>query len=445
MSRVRVAFVGMFSVALSTAVFAQDENPAVVVPPPTEGGVYKAAVQRFFDLGGGGQALDSVRAGIGDALEYSSLFKVLPQGAYLASDSSARLDGSPPLVCSDWRQIGADALVEGELSQSGKEATVEFRLWDVSRCTKLLRKRYTGPPSDLPRIARRIADEIVGAFTGKPGVASTEIAFISNRTGAPEVFVMGADGSDVRQATHNKSINNFPGWSPDGNTILYTSYREAHRPALYVLTRGTQSPGRVFRNLVPGAQQFRGVFDPSGGKVAVVISVEGNSDIWLVNRDGTGGRRLTNERSLEVSPSFSPDGRRMVFVSDRVGSPQLYIMDLDSGNVRRLTFNGGYNTAPAWSPDGKWIAYESRVGGGFDLWLIDPEGTANSPLVENPRNDVSATWSPDSRKIAFSSDRRGRPSIYVVDAPTGANLRQLTREGSSNTSPAWGPYVRELR
>ena len=135
----------------------------------------------------------------------------------------------------------------------------------------------------------------------------------------------------------------------------------------------------------------------------------------------------------------------MAFVSDRVGAPQIYIMDLDSGNVRRLTFNGGYNTAPAWSPDGKWIAYESRVGGGFDLWLIDPEGTTNLPLVENPRNDVSATWSPDGRKIAFSSDRRGRPSIYVVDAPTGANLRQLTHEGSSNTSPAWGPYVRELR
>jgi TolB protein len=441
----RGAVLGLLFVALSSAAFAQEENPAIVVPPPTEGGVYKAAVQRFFDLGGSGEALDSVRAGIGDGLEYSSLFKVLSPQAYLSSDTSARLDGSPPLVCPDWRQIGADALVEGELSQSGKEATVEFRVWDVARCTKLLRKRYTGPPSDLPRIARRIADEIVGAFTGKPGVASTEIAFVSNRTGAPEVFIMNADGSDVRQGTHNRSINNFPGWSPDGNTIVYTSYREARRPFLFVLTRGTQSPGRVFRNLVPGAQQFRGVFDPSGAKLAVVISVDGNSDIWLVNRDGTGARRLTNERSLEVSPSFSPDGRRMAFVSDRSGSPQVYIMDLDGGSVRRLTYNGGYNTAPAWSPDGRWIAYESRVGGGFDLWLIDPEGATNHPLVENPRNDVSATWSPDSRKIAFSSDRRGRPSIYVVDAPTGTNLRQLTREGSSDTSPAWGPYVRELR
>jgi TolB protein len=429
---------------LARAVFAQDENPAVVVPPPTEGGVYKAAVQRFFDLGGGAAALDAMRAGIGDALQFSNLFKVLPPGAYLASDSSARLDGSPPLACPDWRQIGADALVEGELGQSGKEATVEFRVWDVARCTKLMRKRYTGPPSDLPRIAKRIGDEIVGAFTGKPGVASTEIAFVSTRSGASELFLMDADGSNQRQATHNKSINNFPDWSPDGNTILYTSYREAHRPALYVLTRGTQSPGRVFRGLVPGAQQFRGVFDPSGGKVAVVISVDGNSDIWLVNRDGTGGRPLTKERSLEVSPTFSPDGRRMAFVSDRVGSPQIYIMDLGSGEAKRLTYNGGYNTAPAWSPDGKWIAYESRVGGGFNLWLIDPEGTSNAPLVEGPRNDVSASWSPDSRKIAFSSDRRGRPSIFVVDAPTGANLRQLTRDGSC-TSPAWGPYVRELR
>ncbi len=439
----RLALWTLLAAALPRVVFAQDENPTIVVPPPS-GGVYKAAVQRFYDGGGAADRTASLRTGIGDALEFSSLFTVLDPNAFLASDVSARLDGGPPLVCPDWGQIGADALVEGELAFRGDRVTVEFRAWDVARCQKVVRKRYEGPASDLPGIAKRIADDVVGAFTGTRGVAATEIAFASNRTGNAEIFVMDADGSDVRQVTHNKSINNFPAWSPDGNTIVYTSYREGRRPGLFVLTRGTQSPGRIFRSLVPGSQHFRGVFDPTGGKVAVVVSADGNSDLYLVSRDGRASQRLTTDRSLEVSPSFSPDGRRLAFVSDRAGAPQIYVMDVDGGNVRRLTYQGSYNTAPAWSPDGRWIAYESRVGGQFDIWLIDPEGTTNVPLVEHPRNDVSAAWSPDSRKVAFSSDRRGRSEIYAIDVG-GGKERQLTQDGRSNTAPAWGPFPRELR
>jgi TolB protein len=439
----RLALWALVAAGLPFAALAQEENPTVVVPPPS-GGVYKAAVQRFYDGGGAGESATSLRSGIGEALEFSDLFSVLDANAFLASDVSARLDGSAPVVCADWGQIGADTLVEGEIARRGERVAVEFRAWDVARCQKVGRKRYEGPSSDLPRIAKRIADDVVGAFTGTRGVAATEIAFASNRSGNVEIFAMDADGSDVRQATHNKSINNFPAWSPDGNTIVYTSYREGKRPALFVLTRGTQSPGRIFRSLVPGSQHFRGVFDPTGSKLAVVVSADGNSEIYLVSRDGKTSRRLTTDRSLEVSPTFSPDGRQLAFVSDRAGAPQVYLMDVDGGNVRRLTYQGGYNTSPAWSPDGRWIAYESRVGGQFDIWLIDPEGTTNVPLVENPRNDVSAAWSPDSRKVAFSSDRRGRSDIYAIGVG-GGKERQLTRDGRSNSAPAWGPFPRELR
>jgi TolB protein len=433
---------GCLLAALAGDAHAQ-EGPSVVVTPGGEK-AYKIAVQRFAEPSGGSGGSELARAlreEIVASLEFSSLFKAIDPAAFLGGEVSAPLEGGPPLVCTDWTQIGADALAEGELSADRAKVSAEFRVWDAQRCQKLARKRYKGDVKDLRRIGKRIADDIVEAFTGRAGVAATELAFISTRTGTPEVWIAEPDGANLRRATTNKSVNNFPNWAPDGNTILYTSYRSGDLPGLFLLVRGGTSPGKILKGLAGGAQQYRGVFDPSGSNIAVVVSMEGGSEIFRVRRDGGGSQRLTNNRSIDVAPSWSPDGRQIAFVSDRGGAPQIFLMDSDGSNQRRLTFNGGYNTAPAWSPDGRWIVYESRVGGQFDLWLIDPEGQTNYPLVEHGRNDQGPAWSPDSRKIAFSSNRRGRYDLYVMDVD-GGNLRRVTEDGGENSSVAWGPYPR---
>jgi TolB protein len=426
--------------ALPAAAAWAQENPTVVVTDPGAK-AYKAAVQQFAS--DDSALAQRFRDEIGKGLEFSSLFTVLSPEAFLASDVTPAL--GQPITCPDWGQIGADALVAGKLGREASGAlVVEFEGWDISRCQKLVAKRYSGGGQDDKRLARRVADEIVGAFTGKPGVSSTEVAFISNRGGAKELFVMDVDGSNARQVTRNKTINEFPSWGPDGDTILYTSYREDRQPGLYVLRRGARSPGRIFKNLRPGSAQYRGVIDPTGGKVAVVMSVAGATKIFTVDRDGRNLRQLTTGKSLEVSPSWSPDGRRIAFVSDRAGGPQVYVMNSDGSNQTRLTFQGGYNTGASWSPDGKWIAYESRVGGQYDIWLVDPEGASSVPLIQHPASDQSATWSPDSRKLIFSSKRRGRADLYVADIDGGA-ARRITEGEGDNTSPAWGPYRSELR
>ncbi len=417
------------------------ENPTVVIEG-AGGSAYKAAVQRF---GSDDAALaQRFREEIGKGLEFSSLFSVLSPEAFLASDVTRGL--GEPVVCPDWRQIGTDVLVAGMLRrEAGGGLGVDFEAWDTSRCQKLVAKHYSGGAKDEKRLARRVADEVVGALTGKPGVSSTEAAFISNRDGAKELYLMDVDGSNVRQVTRNKTINEFPSWGPDGETLLYTSYRENRMPGLFVLSRGGgHSPGRVFKNLRAGASQYRGVIDPTGQKVAVVMSIDGSTKIFSVDRDGRNPRQLTDGKSLEVSPAWSPDGSRIAFVSDRSGGPQVYVMNADGSSLKRLTFQGSYNTGASWSPDGKWIAYESRVGGQFDIWLVDPDGNTNVPLVEHPASDESATWSPDSRKIMFSSKRRGRADLYVVDIQ-GGTPRRITQGEGDATSPAWGPYRPELR
>jgi TolB protein len=291
------------------------------------------------------------------------------------------------------------------------------------------------------RLARSVADEIVSAFTGTPGCAATEIALVSDRSGQREIYVMDADGDNVRAATRSPSIKSFPSWLPNADGILYTSYTSDGLAGLYLTSRGRVRAGRLFPSLLPGFSKFRGAFDPRGDYLAIVASNAGMSDIYTVHRSSGALKQLTKTAAIEVSPTWSPNGEQLAFVSDRSGSPQIYTMNRDGSAMKRISYDGHYNTAPAWSPDGKWIAYETRVEGQFDIWLVDPTGTTSIPLITHRRSDESPSWSPDGRKLAFSSTRRGKADIYLVDK-NGENLQRLTRDQGDNLSPAWGPFPR---
>jgi TolB protein len=421
------------------------DRPGIVINPGRSDKLYRAAIQQFAPKGGGrsAQLAGAVHQAVGQGLDFSGLFSRIDERAFLESTKSPLLDGAPTPNCPNWRQIEADALVQGEVEATPQGVRANFRLFDVSRgCIALVRgKSFTGRGEDARRVGKAIADEIVGAFTGVRGVSDTELAFVSNRGGAKEIWVMDADGANPRAATRNRSLSSFPDWDPAGNSVVYTSYRYRNRPSLFLVARGPNSPGRILAGLNGGKPIYRGVFDRSGRRLAIVMSANGNTELYSVERGGGALRRLTNNRSIDVSPTWSPDGNRIAFVSDRTGAPQIYVMNSDGSNQRRLTFQGGYNTAPAWSPDGKWIAYETQVGGQFDIWRIDPEGQSSGPLVTHSRTDEHPTWSPDSRKIAFQSTRRGRADIYVLDVDGGQEPRRLS-EGGENTNPAWGPYRR---
>jgi TolB protein len=429
-------FAWVLAAALPAA--AQNRPPVVVTDPNAR--TFKAAIQRFSDHQAVPDAdrLTRLRERIGVALELSKVFDVIDPNAYLGPDVTVALEGVPPPICPDWSQIGSDALVEGMVVTEPRGLAVQFRIWDVVRCRRLKLKRYFGKPSDVDVIARRIADDVVEAFTGRPGMSSTEIAFVSDRTGRKEIHVMNADGSEIRAATRNRSINAFPDWAPNGGEIIYTSYRLGGQPTLFLLTRGRRKPGRLLSQVDDSVPIYRGRFDPKGKVLAFVMSVNGAPEIFTSRRDGRNPKQLTRHRAIDISPSWSPDGRRITFVSDRAGSPQVYVMDADGGNLRRLTFDGAYNTSPVWSPDGNWIAYETRVGGQFDIWITDPEGRVRAPLVTHPRSDETPSWSPDGRWLAFASTRRGNADIYVVGID-GSNLRRLTGGQGNSTSPAWGP------
>jgi len=422
---------------------SSEEGPLPTLESTPGGGkALLSAVLRFAEVGPpvGPERVDALREEVDKGLRFSSVVLPLGREAYLAAPQSEPLS-SQAIDCATWKQSGADAVVQGEMKREEARLRADLRVWDVARCRELKSGHVVGDRDDLARLGRLIADQVVEALTGTRGVSSTEIAFISDRTGTRELFVMTADGRNQRPATRVNSLKMFPEWLPDGSAILYIAYAKG-QPGLFLTSRSPLiKPGPILQSLFTGRPVYRGRFDPTGEELAIVSSVDGAAEIFTVKRKGSQPRRLTQHPAIEIAPTWSPDGRQIAFVSDRSGSPQLYLMNRDGSNVQRLTFTGSYNTAPIWSPDGRWIAYETRVAGQIDIWLIDPSGQINFPVIQHPRMDEGPTWSPDGRKLAFSSSRRGRYDIYVADW-NGENLLRVTEGAGSNIQPAWGPQPR---
>jgi TolB protein len=232
----RRTVVALLHAALPTALLAQalpepaaaQQRPAVIVTPGSEQS-YRVAIQRFAD---GSPAAGTERAAafqrsLGEALELSGVFRTVDPGAFLGPEVTTSLEAPPP-VCSDWTQIGADALIEGEIRIDASQRSAEFRVWDTVRCQRLLRKRYReSGVGDANVVARRIADDVVEAFTGVRGVAATEIAFVSNRGGNSEIYVMNADGSNPINLTNAAGNDYGPSWSPDGSKIAFQAGRDS--------------------------------------------------------------------------------------------------------------------------------------------------------------------------------------------------------------------------
>ncbi|HEU4428661.1 MAG TPA: hypothetical protein VFT98_07895 [Myxococcota bacterium] len=428
------------ALALSSAAFAQ--TGAVVVGPSGRIELERVAVQRLLARSPEAQSLATeLHGALGGGLEFSMLYALTPEGAFLDPVTSPSLDSSRAPNCQNWKQIGADYLVQGMADVTPEALRVTYRVWDVVRCTaKVASKQRTARPENARRLGKSIADEIVGALTGVPGVSDTEMAYVSSRIGAKEVFVMDADGDNQRPVTRWSTISTFPSWAPDSTGLVLTSYRYRNRPWLFVMKRQNLPSGRLFQSLPDSTRLYRGVYDPSGTKLAIVASVDGVSEIFTATNGGA-LKRLTKDRYIDVGPTWSPDGRRIAFVSDRTGAPQIYVMSADGGEAKRLTYDGGYNTSPAWSPDGEWIAFETRINSQFDIWKIRPEGGPSIPVISHPRSDEHPSWSPDGRLIAFSSTRYGRPDVYVASSAGESRdlpARRITTRGD-NTHPAWGP------
>jgi len=332
-----------------------------------------------------------------------------------------------------YRAAGAQFLLEGTLASAGSQLVADVRFWDLTSGEVAYSRRLQGATALAATMAHTLANELLRLFTGKSGPFLSRIAFISDRTGAKELWVMRWDGTEAQQLTTHKSIALSPSWSADGQWLAFTSFMRG-QPQLFVLkpTQGYLRP----LSTMPGVNTSPS-FSPDGTQVAFAAGAAGNTDIYVAPVAGGEARRLTSSRAIDTQPAWSPSGRQIVFTSTAAGSPQLYLMDAEGTNLRRLTLDDRFADEAAWAPDGVRIAYTTWVENRFQIATLDLR-SGRREVIPGPGSNESPCWSPDGTMLVFVSNRSGGKQIYITDA--AGNPQQLTREGN-NLQPSWVAQV----
>jgi TolB protein len=159
-------------------------------------------------------------------------------------------------------------------------------------------------------------------------------------------------------------------------------------------------------------------------KILLTSNREGDSEIYSLNADGSGARRLTRSPGFDGFATWSPDGRKILYHSQdrRTGRVGGIVMNADGSGKRWLPANG------SWSPDGRRIVFGSMRDGNGEIYVMNADGSGQRIVVAIPSsNEFSPEWSPNGGAIAFATDRDGNREIYAMDAVGGRNQKNLTR------------------
>jgi len=290
----------------------------------------------------------------------------------------------------------------------------------------LVNKSYTG--AALRRQAHAFVDDFLKAINRK-GIGQAKIAFKMEKGANKEIYVADFDGHNAQAITRDNVNVAAPAWAGNKFALYYVSYKFGSPAILFQDL--SSSERRTFAGH-PGSNMSPAV-SPDGRKVAMILSKDGATDLYVSNADGSDLRRLTKSREDESSPCWSPDGQWICFAAKITTGDSirrsLCKIAVSGGAVQRISTSGVSNpTEPDWSPDGKWIVF-TRQGGGFEICVAPSRAGEAAILV--PGEDPC--WSPNSRTVVFA--RRGSRSLSLLDVPT-KQTKDISRI-SGSSQPSW--------
>jgi TolB protein len=181
-------------------------------------------------------------------------------------------------------------------------------------------------------------------------------------------------------------------------------------------------------------------WSPDGTQLALVLSKDGNPEIYILNLATMQFTRMTRHFSIDTEPTWMPDGKNLLFTSDRGGTPQIYKLNIATKGTERLTFIGNYNARASLAPDGRTLAMVHREARVFHIASFDLKTGRLSQLTQT-RLDESPTVAPNGAMLMYATKQGGRGVLAAVSLDAGVKYMLPARSGDVR-EPAWSPYVR---
>ncbi len=296
-------------------------------------------------------------------------------------------------------------------------------------------------------ISALIALALIAGGSTASTLAET-IVYSSLRPSNWDIYLFEKPGGPARRLTSDPAMDYNPVFSPDGRWVVFCSERRGS-PDLYALDLKREAPPRLLTE--SPAMEDAPAFSPDGRRLAFVSTRDNNAEIYSMvfdpERPGSLVKavNLTRHSTGDFNPAFSPDGRSIAFSSDR-NSPQkfsppgtkesdIYVMDADGSNVRRLTSVKGWDGSPAWSADGQTIYFYSEREGGLRIWRMKPDGSDQQAVSASGTKALSPALTRDGR-IAFAADIDNRWQI-VSTAADGTGQRAESDAQNDYWAPAF--------
>lgn len=390
-------------------------------------------------------AIDEV---VSSDLGLSGRFEAVPVSQMLSLPNR-----SSEVLPRDWRMLGVEYLVVGELEPDDVNVRLRFELYDVLRQRVIAQQTIAGVAADLRDMAHHVSDVIFEELTGIEGAFSTQIMYVTaqdieefvDEDGIQRIRqqfklnIADADGHRVQTLLESEEPILSATWSPDGRLIAYVSFEQDGRPAIYLhdLRSGNRQILTSFAGL-NGAPAF----SPDGRQIALVLSKEGNPDIYVLELETRRLRRITRHYGIDTEPSWTPDGEALIFTSNRGGQPQIYQLRLADFQIQRLTFEGDYNAKATLLADGSGLIMVHRRERVFHIALLDLKKGRLTVLTETSL-DESPSVAPNGSMLIYATQEKGEGILAAVSIDGGVKFNLPSSEGDVR-EPAWSPVKRKI-
>ena len=288
------------------------------------------------------------------------------------------------------------------------------------------RRQLTEPPAGFRDAYPRVSPDGKTLAFGRSSGSEKQTA----------LFVMPMNGGEPVRLTEGEGVGRFD-WTPDGQEILYPQQDTSGLRVFRIVA----SPGHRAAAVpnIPIGVNMLSVSPTRDGRTFRVALAWGQSDIGLrlvdlqsVTPAGIFATEapFCDATRIDMPGRLSRDGRHVAFASDRNGEAQIWVADRDGSGLRSVSrLTDGFENVGSWSPDGRYVAVSGTVHGNTDIFIVSVEGSSSRRLTEGLAIDRDPEWSVDGRWIYYTSNASGRPEIWKVAAAGGTPVRLTTGGG----------------